>query len=438
MTGRVREPIVRCTATGDAMITRRLPQEKEYAGFGEVRDFIRKGDFRFSNLETTVHNFECWGGAQSGGSWLCSPPGVLSDLRKFGINILSGANNHALDYSYGGLERTLHYLSEAEFPCAGAGMNLAEASQPVYLDTVSGRCALIACTMTFNPEDLAGVQTAALPGRPGVNGVRIHKKYHLPPKELARLKRIAEALGINAKGDIERAEGYLPQLKKNEQPFGKLMFEAAKKAEIVVTIDETDMKRIAGAVAEARFMADYVLVAMHTHELHGRDKATVDPASAAFAHNCLDAGADAVIGSGAHLLRPMEIYQGKPVFYCLGDFIIQLETLLRAPDDMFAKQQLDGNARLDVLFNARSGRGKRGLCYDPLMFESIVPYWEVEGGKLKKMVLLPVEAQFALPRSRGGWPVKNTHAGILERFTALCRPYGLDIQIKNGLGFVRL
>ena len=137
------KPDFKCTATGDAMITRRLPFEGEYEGFREVRDFILQGDFRFSNLETTVHNFESWGGAQSGGSWLCSPPGVIKDMRKFGFNILSTANNHALDYSYGGLIKTLEYLEKEDFPYSGTGRTLADASRPVYLDTVNGRYALI-------------------------------------------------------------------------------------------------------------------------------------------------------------------------------------------------------------------------------------------------------------------------------------------------------
>ena len=58
------------------MISRRLPLEGEYEGFSEVKNFIMQGDFRYGNLETTVHNFESCGGAQSGGSWLCSPPGL--------------------------------------------------------------------------------------------------------------------------------------------------------------------------------------------------------------------------------------------------------------------------------------------------------------------------------------------------------------------------
>ena len=193
--------LFRCSATGDSMITRRLPFEGEYDGFREVKEYIMQADFRFGNLETTVHKFESCGGAQSGGSWLCSPPGVLDDLKKFGMHILSTANNHALDYSYDGLEKTLQYLEKSEIPFTGTGRNLADASKPVYIDTLSGRYALIACTMSFNPENMAGMQTANLPGRPGVNGIRVNKTYHLPKEEMEHLKRIAACRRLSASAE---------------------------------------------------------------------------------------------------------------------------------------------------------------------------------------------------------------------------------------------
>ena len=435
----ISNPVFKCTATGDAMITRRLPIEGEYDGFSEVREFILKGDFRFGNLETTVHNFESYGGAQSGGSWLCSPPGVIKDMRKFGMNVLCTANNHAMDYAYGGLLKTIEYLEKEDFVFTGTGRTLSDASRPVYLDTVSGRYALIGCTMTFNPECMAGEQTASLPGRPGVNGIRVTKKFRLPKEELEHLKRIADTLSLNASADIIRAEGYLPQLKEGEQPFAQMMFEAGDKAEVVSTINPVDMKRITDAIAEARFMADYVVVAMHIHLIEGKIKEAVDQVSIDFSRNCIDAGADAVIGTGPHLLRPMELYKGKPVFYCLGDFINQLETIQRAPDGMFAKQKLNGNERLDVLFNNRSGNGKRGLSYSKVMFESVIPYWECENGELTKMLLLPIEEHFSLPRSRNGWPRKDTGSNIMERFAEMSKPWGVDIEIgADGICVVQL
>ncbi|MDD5109957.1 MAG: AmmeMemoRadiSam system protein B [Patescibacteria group bacterium] len=39
------------------------------------------------------------------------------------------------------------------------------------------------------------------------------------------------------------------------------------------------------------------------------------------AHGLIDAGADLVVGSGPHVLQPVEVYQDKAIFYSLGNFI---------------------------------------------------------------------------------------------------------------------
>lgn len=67
--------VMKCTAAGDAMIFRQLPGH--YEGFEALRDFIAQGELRFLNLETTIHNFETYGAALSGGSWFCAEPRVL-------------------------------------------------------------------------------------------------------------------------------------------------------------------------------------------------------------------------------------------------------------------------------------------------------------------------------------------------------------------------
>ena len=41
----------------------------------------------------------------------------------------------------------------------------------------------------------------------------------------------------------------------------------------------------------------------------------------AFAHNWIDAGADIVIGHGAHTIQEIEQYKGKWIFYNIGNFI---------------------------------------------------------------------------------------------------------------------
>ena len=428
--------MMKLTAAGDAMVFRRLAGE--YPGFGALRDFIGRGDFRFLNLETTVHRHETFGAAVSGGSWFCAAPEVLEDVRAFGFNALSTANNHAMDYSHAGLLKTLDYIRAAGFACAGTGRSMAEATAPSYVETPSGRFALIGASSSFHPDAIAGAPARGVPARPGLNAVRHDTFYQLPPDRLEALRGIAEDIGINTADDIYRAQGYRPPLEEGVAEFGELRFESAKEPGRRTAVNEEDMRRVERSVREACFMADCVIVAMHSHDIAGRGLEDPDPFYVDFAHRCIDAGAHAVIGTGPHCLRPIEIYRGRPVFYSLGDFIIQLETIANAPADMYGKQKLPADAGLDALFENRSGGGKHGLYYDPIMFETVVPYWEYGDGVLRRLELLPVELNFSLPRSVGGWPRPKRDAGILERLAAMSEAWGTRIRIEDGIGVVEL
>ena len=427
---------IKCTAAGDAMVLRRLPGT--YPGFTELQEFINQGDFRFVNMETTIHNHETYGSAVSGGTWFCSPPEVLEDAKTFGFNILTTCNNHAMDYAHIGLEKTMDYVRKAGFPNAGVGQSLADAAAPVYLDTMAGRIALIGACSTFNIFSMAGEQTRTMIGRPGINGIRRSTVYELPKDDLEHVKRIAKSIGINGSREIIRKEGYLPELPEGRAEFGELVFEEGPVARKITKVNPVDMARMEKSIREARYMADYVIVSMHSHELKGTDKTEPDYFYEEFAHKCIDAGAHAVVGTGPHLLRPIEIYEGCPIFYCLGDFIIQLENIRKAPNDMYAGQNLDGNCGMDELFDKRNHGGTVGLCYQKVMFEAVVPYWEAEDGKLTKLVLMPVELNFDKPRSMGGWPRPKYDDGIIERLAKMSEPYGTKIDIVDGLGVVQL
>ena len=429
--------VIKCTAAGDSMVLRRLPGS--YEGFEALKDFISKGDFRFVNLETTVHNHETYGAAVSGGTWFCSPPGVLEDTREFGFNILTTANNHAMDYSHIGLEKTLDYVEKAGFQNPGVGRTMAEAAAPVYLDTLSGRIALISACSTFTPEMLAGEQSATVPGRPGINGIRFSTVYRVYPENLEQLKRIAKEIGINGYREIIRKEGYLPELPEDKAEFGTYLFEVGEPTGKITKVNAVDMKRVEKSIREARYFSDYVIVSMHSHEIKGTDKTEPDYFYEEFAHKCIDAGAHAVVGHGPHLLRPIEIYKGCPIFYSLGDFVVQLENIRKAPADMYEKQNLPADAGIDILFDKRNCHGTLGLCYEKVMYEAIIPYWEAEDGKLTKLVLMPIELNFDKGRSMGGWPRPAFDQGILERLARMSEPYGTHIEIdENGFGVVTL
>ena len=105
------------TAVGDFLPQRRVPEN--YEGFAEVAKFIQRADARFFNLETTFPDNTCFGNQFYGGSYLRANAAILKDAQRFGLNIVSFANNHTFDYSYGGVELTLQAIEEAGIPNCG-------------------------------------------------------------------------------------------------------------------------------------------------------------------------------------------------------------------------------------------------------------------------------------------------------------------------------
>lgn len=71
-------------------------------------------------------------------------------------------------------------------------------------------------------------------------------------------------------------------------------------------------------IEEAKNNADFVIVSMHSGDEY------VDYPNKyqkKFAHTAIDSGADLVIGHHPHVVQPMEKYNGKYIFYSLGNFI---------------------------------------------------------------------------------------------------------------------
>lgn len=423
------KPKAAFTATGDVIINRHLPEP--YEGFEEVYSEIVKGDFRFFNLETTIHDNRSFGGKNSGGGWLCAPPEILESVKKFGFNITTAANNHSMDFMYAGLEKTLEHLRAANLPNAGTGLTLAEASSPAYLDFPKARIALISVCSTFQPEAMAGEQTRYLPGRPGLNGLRHQVTYSLDPKYADIFREITAATGVNISREARRSDGHLPVLPDGILEFHTLQFKIAEGSVIHSSPNPKDMERIERAIYEAQLQADYIVVSIHTHETYGPDRHKPPEFIEEFARRCVDLGAHAVVGHGPHLIRGVEIYKGCPIFYSLGDFIFQNENLHSAPADFFENYGLSGNATMRDLFKARSANFTKGLQSKRESFESFIPFWEMEDGKLTRLTLLAVELGFGLPHSRSGWPVPAKDSSILEQLAGLSGPYGTRLKIDG-------
>ena len=425
------------TLAGDMLIQRRIPSD--YEGFAELKEHVEKGDARFLNLETTLHNGEFFGNQYCGGSYLRTTPNALKDVRRYGFNMLSFANNHTMDFSHEGLLATKKAVDEADFPNTGAGANLDEASAPAYLDTKNGRAALISVVSTMNNDAaMAGKQSRRYKGRPGLNGLRIDECLQLTREQFEVVEEIARVSHINAQIDIERAEGYHPPLAEGVCMLKNMTFRMGDTTKYVTHPNKEDMERIKRSIYEAQMQADYIIVSIHSHELSGDAKENPADFLQEFAHTCIDAGAHLVVGHGPHLLRPIEIYKNRPIFYSLGDFVIHNECIPHAPEEMYAKQGLTSDATMRELFFDRSAGYTRGLMRDRRMLESVVPYVEMEGGKLKYLELMPIELNFEKKETwqKGNPRFSNKH-GIIERLSSMSAPFGTKITIDDrGFGIV--
>ena len=420
------------TAVGDMIIQRRIADK--FKGFSELRPFIERGDARFFNLETTLNEEgECCASQFSGGTYIRTSPKVLDDIKKFGFNMTSFNNNHALDFSYGGFLRTLEAVEESGLVHAGAGRNLAEASAPRFLETENGRVALIAVNTSFNATCMAGEQTKRVPGRPGINGLRLKEHFEVTEEEFDFIKKLADRTGVNVSRNITAKEGYAALPEENEAMFGEMKFVKSERTKWVRKILDADYERIRKAIEEAKWQADEVIVSVHSHQLDGTKKEDVSEFLTEFAHFCIDNGVSAVIGHGPHLLRAIEVYKECPIFYSLGDFALQLYNIEFAPMEFYEKYSLTPENTVYELLKKRSKNFTVGLMEDRKMFETIIPYWETENGKLKRLELLPVMGIMKGNQSEIGLPVIAEDDSFMERLAELSKPYGVTMEKEDGV-----
>ena len=85
-----------------------------------------------------------------------------------------------------------------------------------------------------------------------------------------------------------------------------------------------DEQRLRAAIQGLRAQADLVVATMHAGAEYNSH---VQPAEVRFAHAAIDFGADVVFGSHPHVLQRVERYQGKYIFYSLGNFIFDHKPL---------------------------------------------------------------------------------------------------------------
>lgn len=257
-------------ATGDLAPDREHPDEC----FAATHTLLNDAELVFGQLETS---FATRGTRlPQARHAVMAKPECAGALARAGFDVISFAGNHTLDWGNEAFFETLSHLEAAGIAVVGAGRNIAAARQPVIRTLADGtRVAFLAYSSILPQAYWAEAN------RPGVAPMRAHTLYEQieqdQPGTPARIHTWAHA------GDLAAMEADI---------------RAAKRA------------------------ADVVLVSHHwgIHFV----RAVIADYQREVARAAIAAGADAILGHHAHILKGIECIDGRPVFHSLCNFATDL------------------------------------------------------------------------------------------------------------------
>jgi poly-gamma-glutamate synthesis protein (capsule biosynthesis protein) len=363
-------------ATGDLAMDR----DDYDASFVATRDVLLAADIAFGQLETSFAK----GGTrlpQARHAVLARPEGAAA-LGRAGFDVISMAGNHCMDWGREAFFETRANLEAAGLAVIGAGADIAEARRPVIRTLGDGtRVALLAYSSIL-PHS-----TWAEERRPGCAPMRAHTLY-------------------------EQIEHDQPGTPPRVHTFPHREDLAAMEADI----------------RAAKAEADVVVVSQHwgIHFV----RAEIADYQRDVARAAVAAGADAILGGHAHILKGCELIDGKPVFYSLCNFATDL-----AMDEEHAKSKSWNEIRV---LAEEWEPDFEGLYNFPTAARlSMVARLEIAGGKIQRAGLLPLYiGRDAVPHFVEAGSAE--HAQVVAYLTAVTAEAGLNAQYRQGAEMVEL
>jgi poly-gamma-glutamate synthesis protein (capsule biosynthesis protein) len=420
-----------------------MPQPLERSGpsFTALTEVIRKADVGFANMESSLVDFAAFPGPFAG---TIAPLTVGDSIKAMGIDLVSRANNHALDGGVAGMVSTDTALDRLGIVHAGSGDNLQEARAAKFLETGKGRVALVSM---FSIEDIGMfgpgyVRTEATPrvgsigGGSGIAPLHLTTFSVVSPAQLSELKTIAGAVYGERKGASAPAiDGHGERFRF----FGQWYEAGSDPGALRYEINPGDKRAVLDSIRNGKVQSDFLIATIHSHQatrfcgscafegVQGKKEPSEHyPPDflVALAHAAIDEGADMFVTHGVHALAGVEIYKGRPIFYGLSNFVFQFG--------------LQFGSGYDALENHR----KRAELEDPESQEAVLATSRFEGGKLVEVRLYPVDLGGARrPISQMGIPLVPAAPDarrILEKMQEYSRPFGTTIAIEKGIGIVRI
>lgn len=301
---------IKLQVVGDVLVNRPEP----HSAFATVREYLQKSDVTVGNLECSLN--EGLSPLSYGGPHLNASPDAAPALADAGFDVLSLANNHAMDYGVAGMEATLSHLDDAGIDVIGAGWNKTDAEEPYFIEISGielGIVAFEATTLSFK------MTMQAESDRAGMNVILARPDY---PNNVSKY----------------------------------------------------DLRRLHSIVEETASKCDIVVALMHFGAAVDH---TVSTSQRVISEAAIDAGADAVLGSHTHVLQAVDTYRGRPICFGLGHFIFDsLEYRLGMPELNQFPSVADNAviAELDV-----TGEGITDIRFRPIRIDEFDPYLPTVG-----------------------------------------------------------
>ena len=431
-------------SVGDLMIRRPASQLAD-PEVQAVFDLIRNADLAVANMEGELANLRDFDGPLNG---FVGSHKVAEDLKLMGFDMVNRAQNHLLDSEFEGMFSTNTLLDKAGIVHAGSGSNLQEAAAPAFLELPKGRAALVGAHTPIWPEHRRLAATARngnLGGRPGLNMLNYSETILVSAQQYDALQQVRQ-------GFLQYADNYdNPRPVASTSPDSGITIPASSSGRndpsyrvtqgdeipgtVVYRLNDNDVDRMLRSIRNARQLGDFVIAAAHIHQSQSvvefQHLSTRPPEFYVdLAHQAIDAGADAFVGTGVQTLRGIEIYDGKPIFYGLGEFFREAQwelPIVVGADDSDPRRRMQR-------FSRNFGGSTQSL-------ESLVATSHYENGALKEVRLYPTELGINGPDSRLGIPriATEQHAQqILERVTRLSDQWGTKIDIEGSIGIIRV
>ncbi len=435
--------------SGDSIINRRI-SVCEDPGFHEIVEHLEAADVAVTHLETLITDYDdpdVYPAAVPGEMGLRSPENVADELDWAGIDLVSHASNHALDYSYGALRSTWSAMDDVGIPLAGTGETLADARAPASLDTAHGRVSLVSMTSSFTRWSRAGSRRPDMGGRPGVNPLGW---YHAVDADtLETVAGLAEQLG---QWVIELEDGlwgiHPPGLHNTLSRFREADVDRP-----TLVLDERDREGNLRAIEDAARRSDLVIAQLHSHEWTPGEGLTATPeAIEAFARDCVERGADIVLNQGTHApLRGIEMYEDGAIFYDPGDLIMMLDSIDRQPPAYYERfapdlEMAPWEATVSDVYEARPA-AYHNATNPPGGYESgsvrgfVVPVCEFSEEFALESIALHPGGFLEEPKGYAGIPTTADDALADEILTFLAEasePYGTEVRRDGAIGRIEI